>query len=375
MALVSVGWVLAADVWDEELLAAYELAREQVLDVLRAQFPEFEWEMPFVERRVYVPLGALDPLPLLELGAEEKIYRRWDYAVVVVPNELNPRHRIFTIGIPSTALEVAVVSSARLGRGDALVERLGGLVLHMLGHLWGVEHTLEGPTRPADFPELLRIEPFPEEAREAIIRHLREVADARLEEQGPHRGWLTFYVRTFLTDPRGILEDVWNCAPWELPLYLGRLTAAAAVSTIFFLMTAEAWEIGAHLPFSLIAWGAVISVLMATGLLFFGQNLGQITREHGLREQVARTQLVLFGTILMGMLFLWVVIYLISLGVSYLMPQGVVTEWAGVPSPVHLPLTQYAAFMASVGVVAAALGGNLEEEEDIKAEVLFDEEA
>ncbi len=372
--LVSIGWVLAADVWDEDLLTAYDLAREQVLDLLRDQFPEFEWEMPFVERRVYVPLGALDPLPLLELGAEEKIYRHWDYAIVIVPNELNPRHRVFTIGVPSSALEVAVVSSARLGRGDELVDRLGGLVLHMLGHLWGVGHALRGPTRDVESPEFFHIDTFPEDVREEIARHLREIADARLEEQKPHWGRISFYVRTFLTDPRGILEDIWNYAPWELPLYLGRLTAAAAVSTIFFLMTAEAWEIGAHLPQRLILWGAILSILVATTLLFFGQNLSTITRVRGLREQIARTQLVLFGTLLTGMLFLWIVIYVVSLGVAYLMPQEVVATWAGVPSPRHLPIARYAAFMASVGVLAAALGGNLEEEEDIKAEILFDEE-
>ncbi len=372
--LVSIGWVLAADVWDEELLTAYELAREHVQDFLLEQFPEFNWDMPFVERRVYVPLGALDPLPLLELGAEEKIYRRWDYAIVIVPNELNPRHRLFTLGIPSSALEVAVVSSARLGRGDELVDHLGGLVLHMLGHLWGVEHVFHDSERSGEIPELVHMEGVFQDVREEIVRHLKEVADARLEEQNPHWSRISFYLHTFFTDPHGILRDIWDYAPWELPLYLGRLTAAAAVSTIFFLMTAEAWEIGAHLPQPLIVSGAVLAIVVATLLLFFGQNLGTVTRERGLREQIARTQIVLFGTLFTGMLFLWVVIYVVSISVAYLMPAEVVATWAGVPSPRHLPIARYAAFMASIGVLAAALGGNLEEEEDIKAEILFDEE-
>ena len=40
----------------------------------------------------------------------------------------------------------------------------------------------------------------------------------------------------------------------------------------------------------------------------------------------------------------------------------------------RLPVAGYAAFMATLGVIAAALGGNLEEEGEIKAELLFDEE-
>ncbi len=372
--VVSVGWVLAADVWDEELLAAYTLARDEVLALLQEQFPDFEWEMPFVERRVYVPVGALDPLPLLEIGAEEKILRHWDYAIVVVPNELNPRHRIFAVGIPSAALEVGVVSSARLGTKDVLAERLGGLVLHLLAHLWGVRHTLTGPSRFVDDPTLLKVEPFPEEVIEEINHHLHLIADARLEEQRPHWGRFIFYVRTFLTDPGGILLDIWRYAPWEMPIYLGRLTAAAAVSTVFLLMTAEAWEIGAHLPLLLILAGPVGATLLATLLMYYGQNIGQITREVHLREQIARTQIVLFGTLLLGMTFLWAIIFIVSLGVSYILPKDVLAEWAGFSSPQTLSLERYSAFMASVGVVAGALGGNLEEEEDIKAEVLFDEE-
>ena len=372
--VVSVGWVLAADVWDEELLAAYTLARDEVLSLLQTQFPDFEWDMPFAERRVYAPKGALDPLPLLELGAEEKILRHWDYAIVLVPNELNPRHRIFAVGIPSSALEVAVVSTARLGGKDTLPERLGGLVLHMLAHLWGVELAVSDSTHTVEDPAVLHIEPFPEDVLEAINEHLRTVADARLEEQRPHWGRIAFYVRTFLTDPGGILLDIWQYAPWEMPIYLGRLTAAAAVSTVFLLMTAEAWEIGAHLPYVVILAGPIGAVLLATSLMYYGQNMGQITREIHLREQVARTQLVLFGTLFLGMMFLWAIIFVVSLGVSYILPRDVFAAWAGLPSPQDLSLERYSAFMASVGVVAGALGGNLEEEEDIKAEVLFDEE-
>ncbi len=370
---VSVGWVLAADVTDRRLLEAYYRARDRVLNVLSEQFPEFTWEMPFVERRVYMPLGALDPLPLAELGAEEKIYRHWDYAIVLVPNELNPRHRVFTLALPSSALEVAVVSSARLGHDENLAERLAALVLHELGHLWGLDHAWEGPMHPPAAPELLRVTPFPPEQQDHIRAYLRTVADARLEEQQPRWNALSFYVRTFLVNPREILGSIWGYAPWRMPLYLGRLTAAAAVSTIFLLLTTEAWEIGSHLTGLYMVVLPLGAILLATFALFFGQNMGQVTREVMLREQAVRTRLVLFGTLLLGMVAVWAVIYVISLSIALLLPQSVLAQWIGTRLDLWR-LVRYANFMATVGVLAAALGGNLEEEEDIKAEVLFDEE-
>ncbi len=370
---VSVGWILAADVVDATILRAYYQARDIVLRILQDQFPEFSWEMPFVERRVYMPLGALDPLPLAELGAEEKIYRHWDYAIVLVPNELNPRHRIFTLALPSSALEVAVVSSARLGHDEGAAERLAALVLHELGHLWGLDHAPEGPMVPPAVPEQLQVTLFPREQQEAIIAHLRPIADARLEEQQPRWNIFLFYIRTFFLNPREILLSIWGYTPWRMPLYLGRLTAAAAISTIFLLLTAEAWEVGSHLPGNTFFFAPLGAILLATLALFFGQNMGQVTREIALREQAARTRIVLFGTLLLGMSAVWGVIYVISLLIAFLLPRSVLAQWAGINLDT-LAVLRYANFMATVGVLAAALGGNLEEEGDIKAEVLFDEE-
>ncbi len=254
-----------------------------------------------------------------------------------------------------------------------MAERLAGLVLHELGHLWGLDHAPEGPMHPPAAPELLTPQPFPPEQQEAILAHLRPIADARLEEQQLRWNMPLFYLRTFLLNPREILMSIWGYSPWRMPLYLGRLTAAAAISTIFLLLTAEAWEVGSYLPPNTFLIAPLGAILLATFALFFGQNMGQITREIALREQAARTHLVLFGTLLLGMIAVWIVIYVISLLIVFLLPRNVLAEWAGIHLDT-LSVVRYANFMATIGVLAAALGGNLEEEEDIKAEILFDEE-
>ena len=59
---VVVGWLLGADLRDPELLAAYELARERVRELLAEQLPEYDWKTPYAERRVFVPRGGLDQI-------------------------------------------------------------------------------------------------------------------------------------------------------------------------------------------------------------------------------------------------------------------------------------------------------------------------
>ena len=133
--VVHLGWVLAADERDQDVLHAYDLAHHRLVGVLQEQFPQFRWVLQTATHRTFVPQGALDPLPLLELGLQEKTYNGWDYALVVVPNELTPRARACVIGVPSSVLEVAALLSARIKLADDVADRLAGLALHLLGSL------------------------------------------------------------------------------------------------------------------------------------------------------------------------------------------------------------------------------------------------
>ena len=95
------------------------------------------------------------------------------------------------------------------------------------------------------------------------------------------------------------------------------------------------------------------------------------------RRAMRRDQLLVaafvFGTLLAGMVFLWAVMFGVILLASYFLPAEVVSGWAGVETGA-LPRLRYGVFLATIGMLAAALGGNLEEEDAIKAELFFDEE-
>src|SRR4028118_234023 len=122
--IVHLGWVLAADEREHSVCQAYDLAHQRLLTMVEAQFPQFRWVLETATHRTFVAQGALDPLSLLELGVQEKISHGWDYALVVVPNELTPRTRAFVLAVPSSALEVAVVARASMPGAEACAGRL-----------------------------------------------------------------------------------------------------------------------------------------------------------------------------------------------------------------------------------------------------------
>ena len=226
--VVHLGWVLAADERDHTVLRAYALAHQRLLTMVEAQFPQFRWVLETATHRTFVAQGALDPLPLLELGVQEKISNGWDYALVVVPNELTPRTRAFVLAVPSSALEVAVVSSARMTEAEDFADRLAGLALHQLGHLWGLNHAADGPMALPEDDNIFRAGPFPAAQAAIVVTRLSKASDTRLEEQHGQWNWVSFHLHTILAAPRSIMRDIWGAAPWLLPFRMGRLTAVKA---------------------------------------------------------------------------------------------------------------------------------------------------
>jgi len=369
---VRVGWLVATRL-DAGQSALLDQVMTSVQASLTRQFPRYDWDMRRFHRRVAPPEGVLDPLVLLELGAEEKLYRRLDLVLVFVPNELMPRNRIYIAGVPSSILEVAVLSSARFMDDPEPADHLTGLALHLLGHLLGLSHEEAGVMRCTEETIHIRPEDYSPEARALVEARLARIADLRLEEREGAEGRLRFWWRTWMTDPIGILRDVFAYAPWRMPLYLGRYTAATAVTVIFLFLSAEAWELGARMHGDHLGLGAVLICFLAALSLYLGQNLHQMGRVATLREQLTRTRMILFGALLAGMGALWLALFTIGLVAMEAFPKAVFAGWAGVP-PERLSLFHYAAFMANLGVVAGAFGGNLEEEAEIKAVLLFDEE-
>lgn len=374
--LVQIGWVLAVDSANSELQSLVTTIGQQIIAQLRQQLPAFTWQLHPQQRRRFAERGQLDPLPLLELGVQEKLRHGWDYAFVVVPNELLARNRPRTIGVPSSALETMVLSLAPFINLTDSAEKATQLALHLFGHVQGLNHAADTPMQPPEIPhEMVGVVPFSADQITFITDRLHDVADNRIEESIHHHSRLTFYWHTFRADPISIIEDLWQYRPWRLPLRMGRLTAATTVTIVILLMAAEAWEVGTNFDPLLLLIGTIGAIFTATSFVFVGQNLGEVSRGMDMREQLTRTRILVYTTLLLGITALWLVLFGVSFLAGLALPRDVLAGWSQDSNLGLLQIARQAAFMALLGVLAGALGGNLEDEDELKAELFFDEES
>ena len=93
-----------------------------------------------------------------------------------------------------------------------------------------------------------------------------------------------------------------------------------------------------------------------------------------MREQLVRTRIVVFVTLLLGLTTLWLVLFSVSFVSGMLLPRHVIAAWSGLDHFGLSSIARQAGFMAMLGTLAGSLGGNLENEDDLKADLFFDEE-
>ena len=340
---------------------------------LERQMPEFDWQVERVDMPLGPRLGAVDPLELLVHGVQKKIECGWDFSIVDTDVELLARERPFIFGVPSSALETAVISRLRVTEQDNAGDLMVVLGQYLMGSLLGLEPREEGAMRRPHVDESRTPQDFTGDELRTMSVRLADVGDERLEEQGQSwNGW-SFRWSTLTADFRGIMRDIIGYRPWRQPFRLGKLTAASFVSMLFLFLGAEAWELGGAAHPVLLAIGAVLSIGATSWFLYRGQNLADLSRGVGLTEQVVRSQLVLWWCLVIGVLSLWLFLFTVSLIIAGVLPREEIESWLSGPLTMEVRVS-FAAFLSSLGTLAGGLGGNLEEQKDFKARFLFDEE-
>ena len=373
---VAVGFLIDAEE-NREIQFRLQRLQDTIRRDLEQNFPEFSWSFRLILRRDFPRQRPLDPLVLLEFGSELKIEYRLDYLLVLTSMPLMARFDQTVNGVPSNMLETGVISLARPlenltpGQADRAIL---ALCRHVLGHLWGLGHNEQSVMRPreswtGDEPLQWNIE-----EKEQIRDYLRDIADPRLEETGQAAAtaW-RFYGQVLLRDWLSLARDIILFRSWRMVFHLGRFTAATAVSIIFLFLSAEAWELGAAIRSTWLDLILVMVLILATLSIYFGQNLQEVGRADRMMEQAARSRIVLFGTLLVGMVSFWINLFLVSLGIIFLLPDNVLAGWAGLAGQ-PLPMVHFSKLMATFGILASSLGGNLEEEHDLKAVLIYTEE-
>lgn len=370
--VIFIGWVVPA----REGSRTVDRARETMLRLhenLSEILPMFDWKTELVTRRLTRQSRQQDPLQLLQVGVQEKVARSWDFALVASSSELMARRRPFILGVPSSALETAVVSLQAEDQCVTANIDPAAVARFLLASMLGLASKQGGAMRPPNPSEDYELELFSDSELSILEDRLMDIGDERLEEGDRRWNRITFRLRTFLADPKGIMLDVIGYRPWWQPFRLDRLTAAALLSSLLSFLGAEVWELGIGISPLILAIGTILAIWISAWFLKKGQHLSEVTRYSGLSEQVVRTEWVLGICLLFGMAVLWCLLWGAAFGMASLLPRSVIEGWIDGTLDFGAR-ARFAAFVSTLGTVAGALGGNLEDEGEFKARFYFDEE-
>ena len=344
---------------------------------LRRDLPGFTWTLPIIHRHDFPDQRPQDPLALLEFGSDLKIEYGLDLVLAITSAPLMARFDQSVNGVPSVMLETGVLSIARqLDQGTPRYVRRSvlGVCRHVLGHLFGLDHSEDTVMRPREFWNAAEPLDWSVKEKKEIAAMLQEIADPRLEETAnAAKTPLVFYAQVLLREGVSLAREILTFRSWMMILHLGRFTAATAVSIIFLFLSAEAWEMGAAISSRWLNVVSFLVLILATLSLYFGQNLQGVGRSDRMMEQAVRTRVILLGTLFVGLASFWINLFLLSLAVIFFLPDTVLANWAGLVGK-SLPMVHFAMIMATFGILASSLGGNLEEEHDLKAVLIYTEE-
>lgn len=371
---------------DEERLGRFARHITESIDSELEQSTGATWRFHFTERTRLPNDEARRPSNFLDEASLQMVEGPYDLVVVVTDVGLVSTRRSIVGGLASPASRVAVLSTRKLllsPRGqpvrsledEALHRNATTLLLHLIGHLMGLHHSrqAEGVMVPYAFEEDRPPPQYSSRAKTALRRAASHFPDP-VQEGGMLRRFL-FHVTSAVRHPLHILKFLWqNRAPF-LALSLPRLATAAVTPTFILVFTAETWDVGVNMTNGSVCIFGILSVLAATCYLTTVQNLYFPRAEkHRITRHMALLNVVVFLTVLLAVLGLFVMVGLLMLFVeSYIFPSGLITAWPSLENPVvsFWDKLRLAAFISIVGVLTGALAGGLESRVVIRHLALF----
>lgn len=387
LGIVVVGHV---DEYDQE---AIERARQDWQTTLKRRFPQFKWRVPLLSRPEFVQPAKVEAVPLLQHAIEERDIHGWDFCLLITSADLIPHYKARSFAAVSRMLDAAVISTSRVDpftfdenvetslRIEVLAERIETLFRHTFGHLCGLGHSPELSNAmfdPRSVDDLTPMGPLDDTQVERMAEFLSSVEDERLEELWKtNQSTVAFYLKSIAMNRKRIVGSVWNAKPWTFVRHLGRLTTAAASTSIVLLITAETWDLALSQSQAGMAFLLVASLFWATYSVLRRQRL-LIKREHRhLTEQLVVRNVSTIGTILFAMTTTGILIFSASylLG-RMLFHRHLIEGWAasrdtGVIDGDYLLM---ATFVSSLSLLVGALGASFEDQYVVRHLTFVDEE-
>jgi hypothetical protein len=243
---------------------------------------------------------------------------------------------------------VAVLSMPALGP-VSLRKRTADTVVRLIGHMLG------DITRPADAGPRRPV-------AETVTRRMRELGTRM--ERGEHG--VGFAARVVSGNIWLLLGMLRANRPWRLALRLMRVLAAAFAAGVFALVMSDIWRLAEYLgPARLIviAAGSVAGIIVTTVVT---TGLWERSPHPAAREQVILFNIVTAATVGIGVVVLYLALFIAMLAATLLLvPGDLLSIQLGHPADAADQI-RLAWLAASIATLGGALGAALESHETVR---------
>jgi hypothetical protein len=306
---------------------------------LRQLFDAVDWRTELVVDRLVEP-----PIPTTEVfdAARERLLREdWDLGIVVtdLPLRVGRRH---VARLASPTHGIALVSLPALGPLH-LRQRLRRTLVDLVGDLVGSENA-------ADVTDKSRL--------------LRELA---LEPDEPPGTPAFLFVPVVLAQRvRLLLGMVRANRPWRLAARLYRALVAALAVAAFSLVTSDVWRISAAAGWWRLGLLCAVTIVATTVVIIAAHGLWERVPDPRVREQVVLFNVVTALTVVIGIVTLYLVLFVVVLaGAELVLARSVLSHALG-RQAVTSDYVALAWFVASLATVGGGLGAGLESHEAVR---------
>jgi hypothetical protein len=324
-------------------LAADELASE-LGTALGERYPEVEWEL-----KVLTDPLAEPPVRLTELVSATRnllLDADWDLAVAITELPLRLAHRTL-VSHASRTHGVALVSLPAVGVLKRR-RRLYDVVADAVGTLVG-DPARGRATRSAG-------------ARLGVERRLAELAG----DVDDADGGAAYVARVITGNLRLLAGMVGANHPWRLVGRLWRAILAAIAAAALGLIQVEVWRIATSLGPPRLAIAALASIGAASVTLIAGHHLWERPPDPRVREQVTLFNLATTATVVLGVIALYLSVFVAGLlGALLLIQPSLLSEVLGRDVDAW-DYVRIALLASTLGTVGGALGATAETDEAVR---------
>lgn len=308
----------------------------------------------------------------------------FDLMVVITDAPLMSAQDRLVSGVASPLTRICVLSTRQLrkpGRGPdlpldspAVRWNAATLLLNLIGRVLGAPQDAKGAmARFVVDPDRGGVEPYvPPHRFRALAERFTE---GEYRVTGP-ASTLWAHLRSLFHDPRLLVRALWRNRAPLLALRLPGLAAAAIAPVFLLVFTAEFWDAGLGMSNTTAVLYALVSICAATLYLSFSQNLFLPRKDSPvIPRHLAIANVVIFLTILLGIIGLFVMLVMITLAIElWVFPQGLIATWPTLQNPevTLLDKARLATFISTIGVTTGALAGGLQRRAVFRQLALFE---